>query len=83
VPDAGYLSKIPDCAQSQEVSILCSFWNLLGHVVYRQGLMVDPAKIAVILNLKAPRSVKKLRATLGHTGNYRKFIKGYARSLRL
>ena len=34
------------------------FGNLLGHVVCRQGLMVDPVKIAVILNLEAPRSVK-------------------------
>ncbi len=40
--------------------------------------MVDPVKIVVILNLEAPRSVKQLRATLGHIGYYRKFIKGYA-----
>eukprot|EP00253_Pinus_taeda_P020636 PITA_20636 len=40
--------------------------------------MVDPANIAIILNLEAPRSVKQLRATLGHTGYYRKFIKRYA-----
>eukprot|EP00253_Pinus_taeda_P004566 PITA_04566 len=54
------------------------FGTLLGHVVCRQGLMVDLAKIAVILNLEAPRSVKQLCATLGHRGYYRKFIKGYA-----
>ena len=40
--------------------------------------MVDLVKIAVILNLEAPRSVKQLRTTLGHTGYYRKFIKSYA-----
>ena len=40
--------------------------------------MVDPRKIVVIPNLEAPRSVKKLCATLRHTGYYRKFIKGYA-----
>ena len=39
--------------------------------------MVDPMKIVVILNLEAPRSVKQLHTTLGHTGYYRKFIKGY------
>ena len=39
--------------------------------------MVDPTKIAIIVNLPPPSSVKKLRITLGHTGYYRKFIKGY------
>ena len=42
------------------------FGILLGHVVCRQGLMVDPAKIVVIINLEVPRNVKQLRANLGH-----------------
>jgi hypothetical protein len=50
----------------------------LGHVVYKKGLLVDPSKIAVILDLEPPTSVKKLRETLGNTFYYRKFIKGYA-----
>ena len=50
---------------------------LLGHVVCKQGLMVDLAKIVVIINLEPPRNVKHLRATLGHTRYYRKFIKAY------
>jgi len=59
--------------------IFCSpFGILLGHVVCKQGLIVDPAKIAIIVNLPPPTSVRQLRATLGHTGYYRKFIKGYA-----
>jgi hypothetical protein len=39
---------------------------------------VDSAKIAVIVNLPAPKTVCQLRATLGHTRYYRKFIKVYA-----
>ena len=54
------------------------FGILLGHVVCRKGLMVDPTKIAIIVNLPPPTSVKQLRTTLEHTGYYRKFIKGYA-----
>jgi len=41
--------------------------------------MVDPTKIAIIVNLPAPNSVKQLRTVLGHTGYYRKLIKGYAK----
>ena len=39
---------------------------------------MDPAKIVVIVNLDAPRSVKQLHEMLGHTRYYRKFIKVYA-----
>ena len=50
---------------------------LLGHIVCKQGLLVDPANIAFILSFPPPTNVKQLIATLGHTGYYRKFIKGY------
>lgn len=39
---------------------------------------MDPTKIVVIINLEAPRSVEQLRAMLGHSGYYKKFIKDYA-----
>jgi len=45
--------------------------------------MVDSAKIAVILNLEAPRSAKQLHTTLGHTRYYRKFIKIYGQTATL
>ena len=38
------------------------FGILLGHIVCKEGLLVYPAKIAVIVNLPAPTSVKELRA---------------------
>ena len=49
----------------------------MGHIVYKQGLLVDPAKIAVLVNPPPPKIVHQLRVTLGHIGYYRKFIKGY------
>jgi hypothetical protein len=57
---------------------LAPFRILLGHIVCKQGLLVDPTKIIVILELASPTSVRQLRATLGHTGYYMKFIQGYA-----
>ena len=58
------------------------FVILLGHVVCKQGLMVDPTKIAIIVNLPPPASVKQLCTTLGHTGYYRNLSKDMRRSLR-
>jgi hypothetical protein len=43
------------------------FGVLLGHIVCKQGLLVDPSKIAIIVNLPPPTLAKQLRTTLGHT----------------
>jgi hypothetical protein len=59
------------------------FGILLGHIVRKQGLLVDTAKIAVIVNLLPPKSVCQLRETLDHTGYYKKFIKGYVQIIVL
>ena len=62
----------------KKCTFLDPFRSLLGHVVCKQSIMVDLAKIVVILNLQVPRSVEQLHTTLGHTGYYQKFIKRYA-----
>jgi hypothetical protein len=54
------------------------FGILLGHVVCKQGLLVDPSKIVVIMNLPPPKLVRQLNSTLVHTEYYMKFIRGYA-----
>jgi hypothetical protein len=53
------------------------FGILLGHIAWKQGLLVDPSKIAIIINLPPPKTIHQLRATLGHTRCYNFFIKGY------
>jgi hypothetical protein len=59
------------------------FGIFLGNVVCKKGLLVFPAKIVVIVNLPPSKSVHQLRATLGHTCYYRKFIKIYAQIIVL
>jgi hypothetical protein len=54
------------------------FGILLGNVICKEGLLVDPANFAVIMDLEPLTLVRKLRETLGHIGYYKKFIKGYA-----
>ena len=46
--------------------ILCAPFSIfLGHVVCRDKILMDTAKIAIIVDLPPPTSVKQLRTTLG------------------
>eukprot|EP00253_Pinus_taeda_P007043 PITA_07043 len=59
--------------------IFCApFGILLGHVVCKQELTMEPSNNVMIVNSKAPGNVKQLHTTMGHTRYYRKFIKAYA-----
>lgn len=51
--------------------------TLLRHIVCKEGIKVDMAKIKVILNLKPPINLKKIKIFLGHTRNYMKFMRNY------
>jgi hypothetical protein len=64
---------------NQKKCILFSpFEVLLGHILCKQGLLVDPAMIVIIVDLPPPTSVRHLCTMLGHTRYYRNSIKGYA-----
>lgn len=59
--------------------IFCTpFGILLDHIVCKDGLLVDPAKVVIIVDSPAPTWVHELRETLGHTGYYRKFMHNYS-----
>ena len=58
--------------------IFCApFGIMLGQMVCCDGILVDPAKIMIIVDIPPPSIVKQLRNTLVHTGYYHKFIRGY------
>ena len=50
--------------------------NYLGHVITPEGLQPDPAKVKVVQEYPVPKTVKDVRAFMGLTNYYRKFIKG-------
>ena len=50
---------------------------LLRHIACKDGLLVDPAKIALILSFPPLTNVNMLQETLWHMGYYHNFIKGY------
>jgi hypothetical protein len=61
----------------------CKFWInevlLLGHIINKDGLAVDPKKVADILNWKAPTDARGIKSFIGMAGYYWRFIEGFSR----
>jgi hypothetical protein len=53
--------------------------EFLGHVISKQGIAVNPSKVASILEWEAPKNVKQTRGFLGMAGYYRRFIEGFSK----
>ena len=51
---------------------------LLGHIVCKEHIKFDFAKIKIILDWKPPVNLKQVRVLLGHTRYYRKFMRYYS-----
>jgi len=48
--------------------------RLFGHVLCKEGLLIDPKKISVTQNLPPPTNVKSLQAFLGSVTYHKIFI---------
>ena len=57
----------------------CKEVEFLGHVISEDGIRPDVRKTDIVKSYPAPRNPKELKAFLGITGYYRRFIKDYAK----
>jgi hypothetical protein len=79
------LQRLRDCQLYAKLS-KCEFWIsevlFLGHIIKRDGLAVDPKKVAAILDWKAPKDVRGIKSFIGMAGYYRCFIEGFSKIAR-
>ncbi|KAL5566169.1 hypothetical protein UlMin_029333 [Ulmus minor] len=62
--------------------VICEFWldrvQFLGHVVSKDGISVDPAKIDAVSKWPVPTNVTEIQSFLGLAGYYRRFVEGFS-----
>ena len=51
---------------------------VLGHIVSREGIAMNPKKLEALKKLKIPKNVKELRSFLGLCNYFRKFIQNFS-----
>ena len=52
--------------------------HFLGHIVGREGVKVDPSKVAVVAKWPVPKNLKELQAFLGLGNYFRKFVRDFS-----
>jgi hypothetical protein len=79
------LQRLRDCQLYAKLSKF-EFWIskvlFLGHIINRDGLALNPKKVAAILDWKAPRDVRGIKSFIGMVGYYRCFIEGFSKIAR-
>lgn len=56
--------------------------KLLGHIISKDGILIDPFKIEAILQISYPESIKELHTFLGNINFLRRFISNLDKLIR-
>ena len=57
--------------------------KLLGHIVSRDGIRIDPKRVEAIDIISIPRNVKEIQSFLGKINFLRRFIPNFAEIMKL
>jgi len=53
--------------------------HFLGHVISKEGALVDPAKVEAVVNWPTLINITKVQSFLVMAGHYRIFVEGYSK----
>jgi hypothetical protein len=56
--------------------------KLLGHIISKKGIKIDPSRVEGILNISTPRSKKEVQSFLGKVNFLRRFIPNLAEIIK-
>jgi hypothetical protein len=51
--------------------------NLIGHIISKDGIKIDPSRVEAIQNIGFPRSKKEVQSFLGKVNFLRRFIPNF------
>ena len=57
--------------------------KLLGHIISKDGIKIDPSRVQAIQNIDFPRSKKEIQSFLGKINFLRRFIPNFAEIVRV
>ena len=64
-------AKMPKCTFAADQV------EYLGHIIFAEGVVTDPKKIEVVVNLPEPENITELCCILGMANYYSRLIKDY------
>jgi len=69
--------------QVEKCEFLCKEVTYLGHIISKDGISPDPAKLSAVKDFPTPKKVKDVQSFIELAGYYRKFIKNVSKIAKL